>query len=96
MRMAEEAGGCPSQLRDILLYDRIPLFRPTQIQTPFEKLNESQQQVVEFALTAQDLAIIHGPPGTGKTTTAVELIHQDLAGGERGSHTCPQTIGGHR
>lgn len=39
-------------------------------------LNESQREAVEFALRQSHLAIIHGPPGTGKTTTVVELIRQ--------------------
>lgn len=37
-------------------------------------LNESQQAAVQKILDAQDLAIVHGPPGTGKTTTLVASI----------------------
>ena len=39
-------------------------------------LNASQQEAVRFALAAQQVALIHGPPGTGKTFTLVELIRQ--------------------
>lgn len=45
--------------------------------TPFSQgLNESQLEAIRFALASKDLALIHGPPGTGKTTTVVELILQ--------------------
>src|SRR5439155_8487271 len=37
-------------------------------------LNESQQTAVEKILAANELAIVHGPPGTGKTTTLVQAI----------------------
>jgi superfamily I DNA and/or RNA helicase len=46
-------------------------------------LNESQQQAVSFALASPELALIHGPPGTGKTRTLVELIRQALRRSER-------------
>ena len=39
-------------------------------------LDESQKQAVRFALCQREVAIIHGPPGTGKTTTVVEIILQ--------------------
>ncbi|KAG0041009.1 hypothetical protein BGZ82_003620 [Podila clonocystis] len=39
-------------------------------------LNPSQQEAVRFALAAKQVALIHGPPGTGKTFTLVELIRQ--------------------
>ncbi|SMN17697.1 similar to Saccharomyces cerevisiae YKL017C HCS1 Hexameric DNA polymerase alpha-associated DNA helicase A involved in lagging strand DNA synthesis [Maudiozyma saulgeensis] len=45
-------------------------------------LNESQQHAVQFALQ-NEIAIIHGPPGTGKTYTLVELIQQLVNKGER-------------
>lgn len=41
-----------------------------------ENLNHSQRLAVQFALTRREVGIIHGPPGTGKTTTVVEVIIQ--------------------
>ncbi|KAI4096473.1 MAG: hypothetical protein LQ344_000981 [Seirophora lacunosa] len=39
-------------------------------------LNKSQRDAVKFALASNDVALIHGPPGTGKTYTLIELIRQ--------------------
>jgi len=41
-----------------------------------QNLDESQKEAVKFALSQHDVAIIHGPPGTGKTTTITEVILQ--------------------
>lgn len=41
-------------------------------------LNESQKEAVKFALLSREVALIHGPPGTGKTHTLIELILQLL------------------
>lgn len=39
-------------------------------------LNAQQEEAVEFALRTEDVALIHGPPGTGKTTTVTELVRR--------------------
>ncbi|CAI7677567.1 unnamed protein product [Penicillium manginii] len=39
-------------------------------------LNDSQKDAIRFALASKDIALIHGPPGTGKTHTIIELIIQ--------------------
>lgn len=44
----------------------------------FPWLNPTQEQAVNEVLRAKDVAIVHGPPGTGKTTTLVEAINETL------------------
>ncbi|KAJ1977318.1 hypothetical protein H4R35_002349 [Dimargaris xerosporica] len=44
-----------------------------------DTLNDSQRAAVRFALAANDVALVHGPPGTGKTFTLVEIIRQLVA-----------------
>ncbi|KAK5695260.1 hypothetical protein LTR97_008766 [Elasticomyces elasticus] len=46
-------------------------------------LNDSQQDAIRFALASKEIALIHGPPGTGKTHTLIELILQLLDRGQR-------------
>jgi len=48
-----------------------------------DHLNESQQQAVTAIVQNQELTIVHGPPGTGKTTTLIEAIRQLTANGEK-------------
>ncbi len=44
----------------------------------FPWLNPTQEQAVNEVLRTKDVAIVHGPPGTGKTTTLVEAINETL------------------
>jgi hypothetical protein len=44
----------------------------------FPYLNKTQEEAVNLVLRAKDVAIVHGPPGTGKTTTLVEAIRETL------------------
>ncbi len=54
-----------------------------ELPEPSPGLNISQQEAVNLSLLAQDLAVIHGPPGTGKTTTMVEAILQHVLAGKK-------------
>ena len=44
----------------------------------FPYLNRTQEEAVNRVLWAKDVAVVHGPPGTGKTTTLVEAIYETL------------------
>ncbi|KAH0256723.1 DNA helicase, partial [Aureobasidium melanogenum] len=46
-------------------------------------LNDSQKEAIKFALASPEVALIHGPPGSGKTHTLIELIRQCLKKGLR-------------
>ena len=83
LQSVEDARGRAAALRDVLLGDSEPRFTDLPTCEFSTTLNGSQQDAVRFALSAQDLAIIHGPPGTGKTTTVVELISQAVDQGNR-------------
>lgn len=78
-----QARGRLGEMRRLLLHQRNPVFRVERPLELPETLNESQQEAIRFAYSAEDVAIIHGPPGTGKTTTVVELIKQIVERGEQ-------------
>ncbi|WP_350295684.1 AAA domain-containing protein [Limnohabitans sp. Rim8] len=69
-------GNRLAELRDVLLGARQASFRAHKADVLFypSALNDSQLLAVRHVLSAQDVAIVHGPPGTGKTTTLVQAI----------------------
>ena len=64
-------------LRD-LFYSRQKAETFTFAPLHFPYLNKTQEEAVNRVLWAKDVAIVHGPPGTGKTTTLVEAIYEAL------------------
>ena len=67
-----------AHLRDVMYKIKVPVFEKTDVSIHITGLNQSQNEAVRKIIAAKDLAIIHGPPGTGKTTTLVQAIRQTL------------------
>ncbi|OCK84972.1 P-loop containing nucleoside triphosphate hydrolase protein [Lepidopterella palustris CBS 459.81] len=57
----------------------LPVPLPTPLTWLDPTLNPSQKDAIRFALASREIALIHGPPGTGKTHTLIELILQLLS-----------------
>ena len=71
------AKGRLGYLRD-LFYSRMEAGTFSFSPMHFSYLNRTQEEAVNKVLRAKDVAIVHGPPGTGKTTTIVEAIYETL------------------
>ena len=73
-------GNRLAELREVLLGAKEAGFRAPHGDDLFypSPLNASQRAAVRHVITAQDVAIIHGPPGTGKTTTLVQAILETI------------------
>ena len=70
-------GNRLAELRDIMLGTLKPGFRELY-PVRFPWLNSTQENAVNKVLYSRDVSIVHGPPGTGKTTTLVEAIYETL------------------
>ena len=75
--VAAAKGSRLAELRDVLCGFVAPGFRELQPMT-FPWLNASQQRAVNKTLCCRDVMVVHGPPGTGKTTTLVEAVYETL------------------
>ena len=76
-RVIRAKTGRLAALRDIF-YTKAPASQFTFDVPVLPWLNASQQHAVGEVMRAKDVAIVHGPPGTGKTTTLVEAIYETL------------------
>ncbi|MFI5363310.1 MAG: AAA domain-containing protein, partial [Elusimicrobiota bacterium] len=90
---AESKRSRLSTLREIFLGETSPTkSRAPKVVYFNDALNEFQRDAVKCALAADDAALVHGPPGTGKTTVLVEIIRQHVARGDRVLATAPSNI----
>jgi predicted DNA helicase len=71
------------------------LARPAKLLAPIswdlldDELDDKQREAVDIGLRSGDIALVWGPPGTGKTRTLVEIVRQRVARGERVLCTAP-------
>lgn len=70
-------GNRTARLREVLLGNE-PALRREMVPVRFPWLNQSQEKAVNQVLTSREVAVVHGPPGTGKTTTLVEAVYETL------------------
>ena len=84
-KLAAAGGGSDvARTRDVVALIRPPKLLAATRWTPLdEALDEVQRAAVDVALRSGDVALIIGPPGTGKTRTLVEVVRQRVARGER-------------
>ncbi|KAM4721449.1 DNA-binding protein SMUBP-2 isoform 2-T2 [Rhinophrynus dorsalis] len=81
--LSQYHSGPASSLIDVLFYSSAP--SSSAQSRPLEffnlSLDDSQKEAVVFSLNQREVAVVHGPPGTGKTTTVVEIILQAVKQG---------------
>uniref|UniRef100_A0A672G9Y0 DNA-binding protein SMUBP-2 n=1 Tax=Salarias fasciatus TaxID=181472 RepID=A0A672G9Y0_SALFA len=87
-------NGPAANLINVLFGDSKPSCQSQPNKVEFLNLNldDSQKEAVSFALSQRELAVIHGPPGTGKTTTVVEIILQAVKQGQKVLCCAPSNV----
>ncbi|XVE96005.1 hypothetical protein REPUB_Repub02eG0184400 [Reevesia pubescens] len=77
--------GPAADLVPVLFGERLPTVSKKGLTfTPFNSnLDHSQKDAILKALSSKDVFLLHGPPGTGKTTTVVEIILQEVKRGSK-------------
>jgi ATP-dependent RNA/DNA helicase IGHMBP2 len=71
------------RLLQIITTDKAPTYNQTLPEYKTDTLNIYQHNAVQKIIQANELAIVHGPPGTGKTTTLIQAIKGLLASGAK-------------
>ena len=80
-----------------LFADSVPRFEPhgklsNEVEKVMRRLNDDQKQAVLSAIFAKELAVIHGPPGTGKTHALISYITAEVLRGSRVLVTAPSNV----
>jgi ATP-dependent RNA/DNA helicase IGHMBP2 len=73
-KLKETKNGRLAELKSVLMGKQPASFREITNRVEVAELNESQNEAVNEILAARDVAVVHGPPGTGKTTTMVQAV----------------------
>jgi ATP-dependent RNA/DNA helicase IGHMBP2 len=77
-KVMEAEKGRLSQLREVMYGERKAKFEKIDESISMPGLNKFQNDAVKLIAAAEDVALVHGPPGTGKTTTFIQAIRHTL------------------
>lgn len=77
-KVMEAEKGRLAQLRDVMYGERPAKFEKIDESISMPGLNKFQNDAVKLIAAAEDVALVHGPPGTGKTTTFIQAIRHTL------------------